>query len=67
MKRILAALAGAVILATATPALAANSNPHPGWQHNPRNPHYVKPVPAHCLSWVLGAGIGDVPVCVLWS
>ncbi len=44
MRKILATVFGLAVLATATPAGAANSNPHPGWQHNPRNPHYVKVV-----------------------
>ncbi len=65
MKRTIAALFGLVVLATATPAVAANSNPHPGWQHNPRNPHYVWPVKTvPTCSWVIGNAIGDVPHCV---
>ncbi len=63
MRKILAALFGLAVLATATPALAANtSNPHPGWQHNPRNPHYRPPVTT--CSWVQTATIGSVPHCV---
>ncbi len=66
MKRTIAALFGLAVLATASPALAANtSHPHPGWQHNPRNPHYVWPVKTvPTCSWVIGNAIGDVPHCV---
>jgi hypothetical protein len=72
MKRTIAALAGLAVFTLATPAMAANAtsagHPHPGWQHNPRNPHYVRPVrppvpPATC-TWVIGGAIGDVPRCV---
>ena len=62
MKRTIAALFGLAVLATATPASA---HTHPGWQHNPRNPHYVWPVKTvPTCSWVIGNAIGDVPHCV---
>jgi len=68
MKRTIAALAGLAVFTLATPAVAANSNPHPGWQHNPRNPHYVRlwrpPVPPPTCTWVIGNAIGDIPRCV---
>ena len=65
MRKILATMFGLAVLATATPAVAANSNPHPGWQHNPRNPHYVKPVTTvPTCSWVQTATIGSAPHCV---
>jgi hypothetical protein len=69
MRKIAATLFGLAVLATATPALAANtSHPHPGWQHNPRNPHYVKPVwPVKTVptcTWVIANSIGSVPRCV---
>ena len=63
MRKILATVFGLAVLATATPALAANtSNPHPGWQHNPHNPHYRPPITS-CL-WVQTATIGSAPHCV---
>jgi hypothetical protein len=73
MKRtIIAALAGLAVFTLATPAMAANAtsagHPHPGWQHNPRNPHYVKlvrpPAPNPGCTWVIGGAVGDVPRCV---
>jgi hypothetical protein len=66
MKKIIAALFGLVVLATAAPAVAVNSNPHPGWQHNPRNPHYVKPTP-HCAEWAMLNQLGSPAVCIRWS
>ncbi len=63
MRKILATVFGLAVLATATPALAANtSNPHPGWQHNPHNPHYRPPITS--CSWVQTATIGSAPHCV---
>ncbi len=65
MRKILAAVFGLAVLATATPALAAASGhqrPCP-----PRNKHCrpVKPpVPPPTCTWVIGAAIGDVPHCV---
>ena len=47
--------------------MAANSNPHPGWQHNPRNPHYVKPVAPHCAEWVMLNRLGSPAVCIRWE
>jgi len=70
MKRIIAALAGLAVFALAAPAVAANSNAHSGWQHNPRNPHYVRllpmPRPTTTCTWVITGTIGSVPhlVCV---
>jgi hypothetical protein len=59
MRKIIAALAGLAVLSLATPALAANGNPHPGWQRNPHNPHYRPP--AVTCSWVQTATIGSAP------
>jgi hypothetical protein len=73
MKRLIAVLAGLAAFTLAAPALAANSHAHPGWQHNPRNPHYVKVVPLRpgptgtCLEWVINNKLGDPPVCVKWA
>jgi hypothetical protein len=72
MRNTIAALAGLAVFTVAAPAMAANAtsggHPHPGWQHNPRNPHYVKlvrpPVPPPTCTWVIGGAIGDVPRCV---
>ena len=64
MKKILATLIGLVVLTAATPAVAANSNPHPGWQRNPHNPHYRPPITT--CSWVMLNHLGSVPhlICV---
>jgi hypothetical protein len=62
-KKILATLIGLAVLSIAAPASA---HTHPGWQHNPRNPHYVKvvptprPTPTGC-TWVQTGTIGSVP------
>jgi hypothetical protein len=65
MKKILATLIGLAVLSIAAPASA---HTHPGWQHNPRNPHYVKlwrpPVPSPTCTWVISGAVGSVPRCV---
>ena len=53
MRRILAAVFGLAVLATATPASAAAVHAHP-WP--PRNRHCVQ-----TCSWVQTATIGSVP------
>jgi hypothetical protein len=71
MRKIAATLFGLAVFTLTTPAMAANAasagHPHPGWQHNPRNPHYVKlvkpPVTPTC-EWVQTGTIGSVPHCV---
>jgi hypothetical protein len=63
-----AATTGAAATATAAPSAHTPAGHHYGWQHNPRNPHYVKPVPTPrpvpTCSWVIGGAVGDVPRCV---
>jgi hypothetical protein len=63
-----AATTGAAATAAAAPSVHTPAGHHYGWQHNPRNPHYVKlvrpPVPPPTCTWVIGGAVGDVPRCV---
>jgi len=43
------------------------THPHPGWQHNPHNPHYVpltRPTPTSTCTLVQTGTIGSLPRCV---
>jgi hypothetical protein len=63
-----AATAGAATTAAAAPSAHVPAGHHYGWQHNPRNPHYVKlwrpPVPSPTCTWVISGAVGSVPRCV---
>ncbi len=64
MRKILAAVFGLAVLATATPAAAAPHHPRPC---PPRNKHcrpVKSPQPSTACSWVQTATIGAAPHCV---